>query len=168
MPLLRTQLQKNLKGAGRIAILGIGSSLRGDDVAGLLVIDRLRAARRTAKKRPPLKLFSCETTPENFTGEIKRFKPTHIVIVDAVDMGKGAGSVRIIGPEKESTNASFSTHGLPIKIFIDYLCRSFSCRIITIGIQPESIEFGSLLSTRVSKTIKQVSGIIMDSTGCHQ
>jgi hydrogenase 3 maturation protease len=163
MPLLKTQLKNKLKGAERIAVLGIGSALRGDDAAGPLVIKQLKANHKTAKKRPALKLFACETTPENFTGEIKRFKPTHIVIVDAVDMGKGAGSVRIIGPEKESTNASFSTHGLPIKIFIDYLCRSFSCRIITIGIQPESIEFGSLLSVRVSKAIKRVSGIIMDS-----
>jgi hydrogenase 3 maturation protease len=168
MPLLKTQLKNRLKGAGKIAVLGVGSSLRGDDAAGLLVIKQLKSARKPKKRLPPWKLFSCETTPENFTGEIKRFKPTHIVIVDAVDMGKAAGSVAMIGEKEEGVNASFSTHSLPMKIFIDYLCRSLSCRILTIGIQPKSIRFGSGISAKVGRAVKRVSRLIMEGAGDRQ
>jgi len=111
----------------------------------------------------PLKLFSCGVTPENYTGEIKRFKPSHILIVDALDMAKEAGEISIIDAKKKSVNVSFSTHGLPIKMLMDYLTQSLGCRIVSIGIQPESIEFGLPVSDKAAKAIKNISHLIIEN-----
>jgi hydrogenase 3 maturation protease len=160
---LKRELKIRLKGAGRVAILGIGSTLRGDDVLGLAIIEELKKVLRRVKLRLPLKLFSCGLAPENYTGEIKKFKPTHILIVDATDAGKEAGRISIIDAKKKSANASFSTHSLPIKMLIDYLTHSLDCRIVCIGIQPKSIEFGSPLSGKVNKAIKHASTLIIEN-----
>lgn len=160
---LKKNLESSLKNAKRIAILGIGSSLKGDDASGLLLLRNLKVLFKKKKKNLPIKLFSCGTTPENHTGSIKQFNPSHIIIIDAANFGKRPGSVRIIDPEEKNLNVSFSSHGLPLQILIDYLVYFLNCQILLIGIQPESIEFGDPLSEAVKKTTTQLAELIMKS-----
>jgi hydrogenase 3 maturation protease len=160
---LKRELKKNLDSAKRVAVLGIGSSLRGDDALGEALIGELKQNLKKKKLRIALKLFSCGVVPENFTGEIKRFKPDLILIVDALDMGKETGQISIIDPEETSSNVSFSTHGLPLNLLIDYLTRSLDCRIICIGIQPKSVGLGVSISSRVDKAIKKISNFITEN-----
>jgi len=151
------ELKRRLNGARRVAVLGIGSPLRGDDAAGPLFIKELGDAIKESKITLPVKLFSCETAPENYTGDIRKFNPTHVIIVDAVDMGKEAGWADIVDLEDRNEQISFSTHRLPINMFIEYLKQYLNCRVITIGIQPKSIDFSSPLSDKVREAVKQVS-----------
>ena len=160
---LKRKLKNSLKSAKRVAILGIGSPLRGDDALGPVLIEELKKSLKKTKSRIPLKLFSCGVTPESYTGEIKRFKPSLILIVDAVDMGKAAGQISIIDAGSQSANVSFSTHGLPLKMLIDYLNLSLGCSIVTIGIQPKSITFGLPISVKVDKAIKNISSLIIEN-----
>jgi len=154
MPNLKTILKKKLKDAKKIAVLGIGSELRGDDVAGLLVAEELKK-----NKNLKLKVFFGSTAPENLTGEIIKYKPTHIVIVDSTDMGQKAGSIMLISPE-EVGGISFSSHMLPVKMMVDYLLESLKCEIIIIGIQPKILMFGETISKEVKKSTKQISDAI--------
>ncbi len=163
MPSLKTQLRRQLKDAKRIAVLGIGSSVKGDDAAGVFLIRELKTALRRFKKRRCLRLFSCATAPENCTGAVKKFKPTHIIIVDAVSMRKRAGRTLIVDPAQAGGNVSFSTHSLPLAVLIDYLRHFLNCRVITIGIQPKSAEFGAPLSPPVSKSVKKIVKILVDN-----
>ena len=163
MRFLKRELKKNLDSAKRVAILGIGSFLRGDDAAGVAFIAELKASLSKVKLRLPVRLFSCGVVPESYTGEIKRFKPSLILIVDAVDMGKEAGQISIIDNGKKSFNVSFSTHGMPLKMLIDYLGQSLGCSIISIGIQPKSAGFGLSISNKVDKAIKRISNLIMEN-----
>ena len=157
MTTLKAALKNKLCGARRIALLAIGSELRGDDAAGLLVAKHLTSANEGAT----LKVFIGETAPENLTGEIKRFKPTHILIVDCADLGKKAGHAELIDPE-DVKGISFSTHRLPTKILTDYLKKSLNCQSYIIGIQPDSIEFGRKLSKQVEKAAKAISKIVKE------
>jgi hydrogenase 3 maturation protease len=154
MPNLKTILKKKLKDAKKIAVLGIGSELRGDDVAGLLVAEELKKI-----KNLKLKVFFGSTAPENLTGEIIKYKPTHIVIVDSTDTDQKAGSIILISPE-EVGGISFSSHMLPIKMMVDYLLESLKCEIIIIGIQPKILMFGETISKEVKKSTKQISDAI--------
>ncbi len=163
MPSLKSQLNIRLKGAKRLAIVGIGSPLRGDDAAGLLLIQELKKSLKKAKLRMPVKLFSCGVAPENYTGEIKRFEPSLILIVDAVDMAKDTGTIGIIDTKRKSTNVSFSTHGMPLQMFIEYLTRSIGCRIVSIGVQPQSIGFGLPAAMKVNKAVQRISGLIREN-----
>src|SRR5665647_2924663 len=136
---LKTILKQKLKDAKRIVVLGIGSELRADDAAGLIVAEELKKI-----KNLKLKVFLGSTAPENFTGEIIKFKPTHILIVDSVDTDQKPGFILLINPD-EVGGVSFSTHMLPVKMMVDYLLASLECEIIIIGIQPKILLFGETI-----------------------
>lgn len=151
---LKALLKDKLNKAQRIALLGVGSEFRGDDVAGVLVAKSLSAKIKNRK----FKVFLGQTAPENLTGEIKKFKPTHLLIVDAADIGK-TGSVSLLCA-KDIAGATFSTHRLPVKLIADYLSCSISCEIIILGIHPESFAFAKPPSQKIKKAAKGLTQIL--------
>lgn len=148
-------LKDKLKGAGKILIMGVGSELRGDDIAGIIAAGKIEK-NKEIKDNPKVKVIYGYTAPENFTGEIKKFNPSHMILIDCADMGKSFGDIEIIEKEKILSTA-FSTHSLPIKIMIDYMFESINAETIVIGIQPENIKFGEELSDTAKKAISKVS-----------
>lgn len=156
MPNLTDLLQNRIKKAKRIAVLGVGSDLRADDAAGMLAAKLIKDSLEKKKGPVDLRVFFGETAPENVTGEIKKFKPTHVIIIDSADMAEKAGSVKLLDP-KNITGVSFSTHQLPLKILADYLEISLKCRVIIIAIQLKTIKFGASLSKEVKSAAKLIS-----------
>jgi hydrogenase 3 maturation protease len=157
---LKAALKSKFKNAKKIALIGIGSELRGDDIAGILVAKKLKKYKEIHKEQK-LKVFIGSTAPENITGEIKRFKPTHIVIVDSADLGKCAGEAALIDLNAE-TGVSFSTHRLATKIIANYLSKSLNCEIMIIGIQPKMLDFAELPSKEIEESSTLISGIIKE------
>jgi len=145
MPGIQKILKDRLKNAQRVAVLGIGSQLRSDDAAGLIIAKGLKAFIKDKKKKSLLKVFLGETAPENLTGQIKKFKPTHLIVIDAVDFHLKTGALRVVDICEEA-GVSFSTHRVPIGILRDYLHKSIGCETILIGMQPGSTEFCGRLS----------------------
>ena len=110
---LKETLNSSVTAGEKLAILGIGSELRGDDGAGILVVEKLQKSLSKLKKRPAVKIFVGGTAPENLTGEIKRYKPSHIIIVDTADFKERPGTVIILAPGDVGSGVSFSTHKMP-------------------------------------------------------
>jgi hydrogenase 3 maturation protease len=158
---LKTELQKKLKNAKRIALLGIGSTLRSDDAAGAMVAEQAAKKIRGEKKQPAFKVFFGATAPENLTGEIRTFKPSHVIMVDSANLGVKPGTVQLLDPAKIG-GISFSTHALPLKMMADYLRESIKCKVLIVGIQPKSLEFGEKVSPEVRKAVKFVSSAIIE------
>ena len=158
---LTNKLKSNLDGAKRIAVLGVGSELRADDNAGMLIAQEIERSADQISKTVALKVFFGHTAPENLSGEIKKYAPSHVLIIDTADIGKKPGEVAVFTPE-DSGGISFSTHKLPIKVLAQYLSQSINCRIVVIGIQPKTLEFGKDVSREVSVTIKGISKEIKD------
>ena len=159
---LKTILRKKLKSAERIAILGVGSDLRGDDAAGELVVRQLQSRRKNIRTKPEVKFFFGSTAPENLTGEIKRFKPTHIIIIDSADLGKKPGTIKLLDP-RDIGGVSFSTHSLPTKVLVDYLVHSLDCKVLVFAIQPQSLVFGKSVSKEVSVSIGELAAAIQSA-----
>ncbi|MFH1477624.1 MAG: hydrogenase 3 maturation endopeptidase HyCI [Verrucomicrobiota bacterium] len=191
---LSALLKARLQPAHSLAVVGIGSDLRGDDIAGLLVLRNLRAALArpqrwsparnathsvaggvatagAARSRPKtirseaserVRLFDGGTAPENLTGEIVRFRPSHILLVDAADFGQKPGTVKLIEPENID-GMSFSTHALPLNILADYLKRTLSCHIMILGIQPGRTDFGAPPSREIRQTARRLARIILNA-----
>lgn len=134
-PHLTPRLIDVLQHAKRVAVLGVGSELRGDDMAGALVAQKL-AAWCTETKHERMMAFDGATAPENLTGEINRFAPTHLVVVDAAHMRKSPGAVDLIPPESIG-GVSFSTHTLPMPIIINYIIQATGCVPLVVGIEPQ-------------------------------
>lgn len=162
MQKLTKTLKIKLKGAKRIAILGVGSDLRADDAAGEIVARTLESICRNKCAHPQVGFFFGATAPENLTGEVKKFKPTHLIIIDSAELGRRPGAIRLLNP-REVGGVSFSTHRIPTKIMVDYLRKSTGCKAIIIGIQPKSLVFGKSLSREVKKTIKELSAALKEA-----
>ena len=154
-PNLQKNLESKLKKSSRIAILGVGSEFRGDDAAGLLVIHQIKKKSKTKV----IKIFEGATAPENLTGEIIKFKPNHILIIDSANFCKIPGTIKILDSD-QIEGVSFSTHQLPLKMMVTYLEKSAGCEVTVIGIQPKKIDFDAPVSPQVQKAVKALSKTI--------
>jgi len=155
---LKATLSRKLAGAGKIAVLAVGSSLRSDDGAAMWTARCLRQFRWPS--RPKVKVFLGETAPENLTGEIRKYQPTHLVIVDAAQTGRPAGRIAIIDLEWEDSGMTFSTHNLPLAVTLRYLQNCQSCCMFIVGIEPKSLEFCGAMSAVVQRAATRLATTI--------
>jgi len=153
------QIKQALKDSSRIAVLGIGSELHSDDAAGPLAIRRLKAMSGSC---PQFALFDCGTAPESFTGPIKAFRPSHLIIIDAADFGDTAGTIRVFDP-MDTAGSPSATHLLPFAVIAGYLKTETGCSIILIGIQPGDLSFGGHISKNVSSSVNKVAKWITEA-----
>jgi len=156
----KKKLRKLLEGCRRLAVLGIGTELRGDDAAGILLVRQLQAM---VAAQPFGSLvfegFEGGNAPENATGFISAFKPTHILLVDAAEIGAPAGECREI-PGEEIPDVCFSTHTLPLKIIIDYLKQATGAVVAVIGIQPASLDFGRQPTSEIKDGVERLKHLL--------
>jgi len=149
-----------LRGARRVAIVGIGSDLRADDAAGVEVVRRLRRHLTS----PNVLLIDAGVAPENFTAKIKKFEPSHVLMIDATDLGLEPGTTSIVDLNT-ITGPSIFSHRLPLSIFADYLCAQVKTKIILLGIQPANARMGSAMSEQVKKAVDETSEVILKTIG---
>jgi len=150
----------------KICILGIGSEFKADDAAGAMIAKQLQTKCENKKCNFATSVLCIDgsTAPENFTGDIKRFAPTHLFIIDAAEMGQEPGAVRLI-PNDKVGGVSFSTHVLPIAVMINYLKQSIDFESVIIGIEPKDFEFGKEMSKDVKKSVDKLTNIIFETIG---
>ncbi len=141
----------------KICILGTGSRLRRDDGAGSVLAERLASKGVTA--------FDCATMPENFTGRVRSLKPHTVVIIDACEMGIEPGEFRLINIEKISDCSGFDSHSMALCDLMGYL-KTFVCRVLFLGIEPENIDFGEDLTENVKKNIEILEDILLRGALC--
>lgn len=127
---IETDLERILKGAARVVVVGIGDELQPDDRDGL------DAARSLAASPPPrTSVLLGGALPENQTGAIRRAAPTHVVLLDAAELGAPPGSVEVIDPARVR-GQRFSTHAMPLSTLAQYLRDELGARVMLLGIQP--------------------------------
>jgi len=150
-------LKTRLDGCRRLAVLGVGSELRGDDAAGVLVVRELRElVSESSFRHLEFEGFEGANAPENMTGFIKSFKPTHILLVDAADIGAAVGECQEIAVS-EISEILFSTHTLPMKVITDYLEQSTGAVITILGIQPGCVDFDSAPTPEIKSGASKLS-----------
>ncbi|WP_286933932.1 MULTISPECIES: hydrogenase 3 maturation endopeptidase HyCI [Aminobacterium] len=137
-----------------IILWGTGNPLFGDDGVGPFVVQYLQKK----EMEHPICAINCETTPENYIGDLQRRHPDLLLIVDAADMGLPPGSTRQI-PFEEIQNATFSTHGLPLDLLLKEKAQEIP--IIFIGIQPYSQELGDSLSLPVQNAALELISLLL-------
>ncbi len=133
--------------AQRLVILGAGSVLRADDAAGMYIIEKLQG-RFAPEQYPELLFCPGETAPENYSGKIKAFRPTHLLVIDAADVGQEPGALVEIQPE-DVGGPTFCTHMLPLRVMLDYLARQTGAKVTLLGIQYQSLAFDGEMSPPV-------------------
>lgn len=150
---LENKLKKFLNKPKKVVLIGVGNEFRGDDYVGMEICKRLKG------KIPKANIIESGASPENFTGKLRRIKPSHIIIIDAADMSEQPGTIRIV----DSSNIdglAISTHRIPLSLFINYLKRNMDVSIALIGIQPKSTGFGEPLSPELEKAVEDLSKVL--------
>lgn len=165
-----TQALQHLNLSGhqpRLSIVGIGNELRGDDAAGLNVIrwllDRVPANRDQSDDptRLAYQLVEAGSAPENITGQLRRFQPNLILLVDAADLNAPPGSVYWIDWQ-QTAGLSASTHTLPLHVVSQYLHHELNAHIVLLGIQPHDLTLGLPLSPLVNHSVETIGHTLQD------
>ncbi len=139
----------------RIALVSMGSPLNGDDDIANQVLDKVR-------NRDGLLKVRAEAAPENFIKPIQEFKPEVITFLDAVDFRGEVGEVRLFTLRDMTDIMVSTTHSLPIGVMGQFFP---GVRIMVIGIQPKSIDYGTELSRelefKMQDIIREVEKLIL-------
>lgn len=140
----------------RLAVVGVGQALRGDDGAGPALIRRLEAALPATAH---LLLVDAAHAPENILGPIIRFRPSAVLFVDAVRAGQPPGTILWL-PAAAADATGGSTHTLPLNVLAEFITAERGAAVYVLGIQPATTEFGSALSPAVAHAVAQVAAEI--------
>lgn len=132
----------------KLAIVGIGNELNGDDGAGLLVI---RTIQKKLGKTTKLLLVEGSIAPENFSATIRHFQPDWVWLIDAAELGAAPGIIQIFDSSQIVGISAFS-HSLPLSVFAQFLTDETGAIVTLFGIQPGSVEYFSSISKNISST----------------
>ncbi|MEM4577130.1 MAG: hydrogenase maturation peptidase HycI [Candidatus Nezhaarchaeales archaeon] len=134
-----------------IVILCVGNEFRGDDSFGPYVAKKIKKL----GVKGVVKVIDCGTTPENFTDVVREIRPTHVILVDAVDFQGSPGDV-ILSFEPSFDELSVSTHKPSFALLTKYIRNSVGSKVILLGVQPKSIEWSSGMSNEVATASEEV------------
>ena len=128
---LEEDLARRLRGAARVAIVGIGDELQRPDRLGMLAAKELQGL-----GLPGVLVFLAGTVPESVTGPVRRFRPDHILLLDAADLGLRPGTVAVVDSDRVVAR-TLSTHSLPLSVVMQYLEKTTGSPATLVGIQPD-------------------------------
>ena len=152
-PLLWEQRLRQIAEAHkRVAIVGVGHELRGDDAAGLLVTRHLESG-------PNALVIGAGPAPENVGGALREFAPEAIILVDAALLDLPPGSIACLDADAIA-GVSASSHTLPLDIIAAFWESELGCEVILFGIQPATTEFGAPLSSPVAAAARSLASAI--------
>ena len=149
------ELYEWLSGAKRVSVVGVGNVMRGDDGFGVEVVKRLKEL----GVPPNVQLIEAGQVPESFLGVMRRFKPTHILFVDAAIQGLNPGELRLLDPRDE-LGLPISTHKIPLRLLCDYVEQTIGSKTAILAAQPEHVGFGEGLSDPVRRGVEEAAGVI--------
>lgn len=144
---IESSLKEWFSGAQRVVIAGIGNPFRRDDFVGVEIVRKLQ--NRVSQS---VYLIEGETVPESFIAPITKFKPTHILVIDAGLLNLKPGSSKLVDPTQLMRKSAISTHLLPLRIFCDYLAETTNAKISLLVIQPKDTRFGEGLTPKLLET----------------
>ena len=138
-------------GENRVVLVGVGNPMRADDGVGPKVIELLQE-RRIGN----VMLINAETVPEAFTGKVEKYKPTHVMLIDAANFRGQVGDAKLITGAQIGGQA-LSTHSLPLSLFISYIQKSIGVPVILLGVQPKTIDFSMPMSREIEEAAASVA-----------
>jgi len=142
-------------GENRVVLVGVGNPMRADDGVGPKIIELLQ--KRLLEN---VMLINAETVPEAFTGKVEKYKPTHVMLIDAANFRGQVGEARLITGAQIGGQA-LSTHSLPLSLFIRYFEKSIDVPVILLGIQPKTIDFDMPMSREIEEAAVSIADTLI-------
>ena len=137
----------------KVALVGVGHPFRGDDYVGSFIIKTLMNECRAES----IGFFDAEDGVEMAVSRIAKFRPKHVLFIDACEMNASPGHVALISVA-DTNYPFFTTHGIPLKLLASQFLSDSEVRVL--AIQPEHMEVGDHLSPRVNDSAAYISSFI--------
>lgn len=157
------QWQSQLKGlltatspASKLALVGIGHPLCGDDYVGSYIMKGIIKTSGGILS-DSVYLFDAEDNLERVITRLSRIGPKQVIFIDACEMGARPGETKLL-PVDETSYPFFTTHGIPLKVLAERFL--MGCRVWVLAIQPDETEFGDDLSPELRDTATYISKLI--------
>ena len=154
-----SQLRNFLEDCEKLIILGVGNELKCDDGVGPYIIKKLKEENIEDNKK--FLFIDAKTVPENFTGKIRKEKPTHLIIVDACLMDGKPGDMKIVN-KYDFADIGISTHSMSLSFFVRYLEKDTEFGIIFVGIEPESMDYADKPTPKVEEAANEFVKILKE------
>ena len=138
----------------KVALVGVGHPMRGDDFVGSFIIKGLMRKRIRTDR---LVLFDAEDGIEWVLSRIREPNPKHLIILDACEINASPGKIALI-PLARTNYPFFTTHGIPLKLLATKLLPSVDTFIL--AIQPSQMGYNEGLSTVVQTAALSISKFI--------
>jgi len=139
-----------LKDAKRVVVIGMGNELRADDAVGIRVVRLLKPCTNSR-----ITVFEGGMTPEAFIPSTCARTPTHLLIIDAAELGEKPGTWRLLSKD-ELESGLFTTHMIPATEVAKEIQRRCGSNIAFIGIQPKIRDVALSLSREVEHGANEV------------
>jgi hydrogenase 3 maturation protease len=160
----RKRLARELRAANRLFVLGVGNPDRADDGAGNLCVRLLQRKMANTNRRTleEIQVVDGGEVPESATGLIRKFRPTHVLIIDAASAGHAPGTVFFINKKKISED-DLTTHRIPLSHLVRYLEESIGCGVILLGIEPRDLSQGKPMSSAVKRAVANLTDALEEA-----
>jgi hydrogenase 3 maturation protease len=153
---LRRALGSAAAPGAKALVVGVGSTMRGDDGVGPAVAEELRGS--------AIAVLDVGDAPERYLGPIIESGARVVLFVDAVDFGGGAGEAVLLA-EQELPQRSSVTHRSALGLVMRYIREQAGQRSLLIGVQPASIEAGSAMTPSVRQAAMGIAAALSEVLG---
>jgi len=136
----------------KIALVGMGHSLRTDDFVGSYVLKKL-IVREKDRLPEHICMFDGEDHVEALIMRISDLEPDHVIFIDACEMKAEPGETRLISINQTSY-PFFTTHGVPLKLLAEQFLPKSTVWVLCI--QPRDTDFGEHLSHEIKETADSI------------
>ena len=131
-----------------ILFVGVGNVLHSDDGVGVYISERI-------KDRDHIRVIKAEVSIENYIGKINTINPDLLIIIDSVFFGREPGYCEMT-PVEKLLNYTTNTHNISLK----QVAVMFNCRVYVLGIQPNTVEFGDVITPVILEKADELIEII--------
>lgn len=155
---LITRLSRIMAENQRIAFIGLGNPIKGDDGVGVYISDKL--IELTNSQNPYV--LSCYNVPANYLGKIVKYNPDYLVFIDAIfHPDFSPGDIVVIASSKIQEVNSFTTHYQSYDTIIKFIETELEKQLdyIVLGINVTEIE----LNDPISSIVENSAEIIISS-----
>lgn len=142
----RHLLSRHLR--GRTVLVAVGDRYAGDDAAGPALVDALQG-------KTDLTLLDVGSYPQNYMGVVAREAPETVILVDGAELGLQPGEIRLLCGS-ELVDMGGGSHGFPMTALLEQLAVLSNAEILLLGIQIETLERGSSLSSPVEQAVDEI------------
>lgn len=123
-------LRRRLRGARRIAVIGIGDESERSDRLGAVAAKEIEAM-----GLPDVQVFVAGAVPEELSQAIRRAKPDHVILLSSAALGARPGTAFIVRPEGRPGSLFFLP--APLIAFMERLERAAKTRVTLVALQAD-------------------------------